>query len=877
MRAVKPFKLGMLTRPFELRREFYLGVSVLGWSPLARGDLQPLLPEPEMWAAVTEDLGDVPLDVGLPKSRGEVLVTGSVHPPGGAPATTCPARVRLGPIDKSIYAIGDRHWERGVPTEPKPFTEMPLTWAAAFGGDGYLENPLGRGMPGEGPVPLPNLELPGAMIRGPGDRPPPAGFGPLDPMWPQRQARTGTYGAEWLENHYPGFPPDLDWRFFQVASDDQQAEECFVGDEELELLHLHREHKKIETRLPGIRGRAFIRQRGAPENRLTDVPLKLSTVWVFPERDRLLLIWHGAVKVREDDAWDVEDILVAAEDLASPKPLSHYESVYELRMRRDVEGSLAVLKDRDLLPEACDDSISGELSHQESLVEAQGYLQVNARARLEAENKAARAQVAAQGLDPDEYGPPLLPPAEPPPKPEDAARLVEEAQALLRDAETKTHAEMAAMQDELRAKSVALDVDFDSILAVGRERTGPPKFDAQAKLDEMARMAADARASGAPLPDLEAKLADESFRQGMLQTQAQINEAYRLSAHHQEGLPARLTGDAAKAVRDEVEAAVRNGTSLAGRDFTGADLSRLDLRGVDLRGAFLENASLLEANLEDAHLDGAVLAYADLRRSNLERLSCRSANFGHAVFEGAVSKSGVDARGATLDFASFAGAKLARLTVSNGLALEVCFDGAELPGFDAEKRQFVRCTFVGAQLPQAKLQEAAFLTMALEKVSLAGADLTRATFYEVEADGLDVSGARMTNARFVGKCSFRDLVAARVVADEAFFREMPLDGADFTAASLARADFSHASLRNAKLDGAHAREARLIRTDLTDASAEGIDLKGAMLGKADLTGTRLAGANLFGADFARAMSSGDTDLSGANTETVRVKPVRSPS
>lgn len=872
MKAVKPFKLGLLTRPFELKRSFYLGVTAIGWSPLALDGVQPLLPEPELWEAVGEDLGAVPIDAGLPKSRGEVLLTGKAYAPGGEPATTVPVRMRVGDVDKTIYVVGDREWRDGVPTPPEPFTEMELTWERAFGGPEYEANPLGRGMPDEEPRRLPNLELPGEMVDAEGDRPPPVCFGPVDPMWSPRNQRTGTYDDVWLNEYYPGFPPDFDWRHFQIASDDQHNERSFKGDEEFELLNLHPSRPKITGRLPGVIGRAFLRKRGAPENQLEEVRLKLTTVWFFPHRDRVLLLWQGATPVSEDDAWDVEDLLLAADSMYQPRPKEHFESIFALRARRDVEGSLAVLKDSDLLPPGCDDSISQVVDRQQELTVPKGYMKANAEARLAQQTEAARAQVAAQGLDPDQYGPPPAPPAPETPTPEEAVRQAEGAKERLDKAKVEAQEQIAEMQAKLREAAVEADVDFDAIANVGKERTGPPKFDADEKLREMQKMAADARAAGAPLPDLEAQLADERFVEGVRDAEATIREGYRLAAHEQQGVPARLEGEAAQSLRAEVEAAVRSGASLRGRDLTGADFSGMDLSGADLTEAFLENASFAGATLRSARLDRATLAHADLTGADLSGATLTEANLGDAVLRDAKGV-GMDASGAVLHRSNWTGAQLEALRLGDGFVMEACFDGAVLAGLDASQRQLYKCSLAKAQLPGATLEGTAFLDMSLTEVSLAGARMDKATFYNVRADHLDVTGAEMRNARFVGECSLHGLKARGAMLDEAFLREVPMTGADFSHASMEKVDLSHCDLRNARLDGVHARQARLVRANLTGGSADGADLMEAMLSKADLSGASLKGANLFGADFARARSDGQTDLEGANTTRVRAKPM----
>src|SRR5262245_16678689 len=77
--------------------------------------------------------GGVPSDEGFAKGSGEFLVAGKAFSSGAKPQPAVLVRARIGPLDKSILAIGDRTWKRGVATDPVPFIEMPLEWARAFG------------------------------------------------------------------------------------------------------------------------------------------------------------------------------------------------------------------------------------------------------------------------------------------------------------------------------------------------------------------------------------------------------------------------------------------------------------------------------------------------------------------------------------------------------------------------------------------------------------------------------------------------------------------------------------------------------------------------------------------------------------------------
>ena len=122
----------------------------------------------------------------------DLFVFGSARAPGKGSVTQMDVRIVLpGKIDHTLTVFGDRFWESGFRglkiSEPKPFTEMPVTLANAYGGWDewdqlkfpYSNNPLGKGFiwEKENAVgrPLPNIEDPENLITKWNDRPHPAG------------------------------------------------------------------------------------------------------------------------------------------------------------------------------------------------------------------------------------------------------------------------------------------------------------------------------------------------------------------------------------------------------------------------------------------------------------------------------------------------------------------------------------------------------------------------------------------------------------------------------------------------------------------------------------------------------------------------------
>ena len=260
MKVIKPQTLGLLTRVIERGGECFLVVAPLVFFEI--GSNPCVLKEAEMWKALSE-LGDQILDPVLPKLRGEVFVWGCAYPEP-PPKATSVVRLRLGRVDKQLFVVGDREWHKGVPTDPGPFEKMPITWARAFGGEGYGANPTGKGFPhrGEDGSPLPNVEDPAHMIRAPRDRPMSAGLAPQDMTWPERRKLLGTYDKKWQETRYPGFPDDMLWSATNLAPPDQQIDGFFRGDEAFSVDGMHPTKARVEGKLPGLSTRVFVVPKG---------------------------------------------------------------------------------------------------------------------------------------------------------------------------------------------------------------------------------------------------------------------------------------------------------------------------------------------------------------------------------------------------------------------------------------------------------------------------------------------------------------------------------------------------------------------------------------------------------------------------------------
>lgn len=322
MKIVKPLAISPLTRVYRMHGREYLGVAALLIATL--GDEPKLLAESALWRLAGDELRGYPLDMALPKACPEFLVSGYAYGKYASDphACACEVGVRIAGLEKRLRVCGDRQWAGARITAPRPFERLPIDWDLAYGGAGCADNPRGRGAHAREGAPrdLPNVEYAHSPMRFAHEQPAPAGFCPVDAAWP---ARAGLYGAldrQWQEEDCPGFPRTLDPRYFNIAPADQQLPElrAFPDGARYELTHMHPDHATLAGNLPALRARSFVVRRGsdAPE----EMPMRLTTAWFVPHRERVILIYHGVTPVRAFDASDVQTVLFGAEASGHARP-----------------------------------------------------------------------------------------------------------------------------------------------------------------------------------------------------------------------------------------------------------------------------------------------------------------------------------------------------------------------------------------------------------------------------------------------------------------------------------------------------------------------------------------------------------------------------
>jgi uncharacterized protein YjbI with pentapeptide repeats len=932
MKIIKPMSVSFGFRTFRMVRRQELCVTCLVGFALGPG-VRRLVSEIVLWPAVGEATGGA-LDEGLPKPRGEALVYGSCHTPRGLPLPAAMVRVRLALagappdaqalVDKQLAVFGDRYWagtasrdrEAAMPgssqaTEPVPFTEMPLGWDRAFGGPSYAKNPLGRGIErtetsdGIFRVPLPNVELPSKLVTSSSQRPEPAGFGPLEVSWPQRQCLAGSYGGRWLEEDFPGYARDTDPAFFSTTPADQRVDGFFRGDEEYILENVHPTRSVLRGHLPGAAARVLLRRKGRQD--VEDVKMRLDTVVFLPGKEIGVLVFRATTPVLEDDASDVGVALAACEDLGAPRSTEHYLAAMERRLDKD-QSPLLALNEDELLP---------SFAAGAGMAELLGKFEDPAKDFRERTRQRAlervRQQLVDEGVEDVDAviarateKAPFEERLERLPDPADPKDLTEYVAALEAFEEYAERQREEALQDAGKQLDDAQRTLNEELATLGPSATPEAKQkieDAGQKIVQARRALAEEppaddappTGEGPPTPQTpqmlqmfrEAEIEpDPSLVEKLQQADALALAGYRSSAHYMP--PARLLDREARELARRVVSELRAaGESLAERNWTRYDLSALDLRKANLRKALLEGADLAKTHLAGADLSGAVLAHATLREtcfdgatlvgtnlgaSSVDGASFAGANLRQAVFARSRLRS-ASLRGADLTDADWLEAELGVVDFESAIAPDIVFlPKFPMPKKGAPQEDPVPTDLTGCRFPRARLMKATFLHAKLDGVDFAEADLEGVTFLSVTADGASFRGASLRKCHAVMGCSFAGASFDGADLTDVFLRGANLRGASFEGARLDGADLSECDLTGARLSRAQAKGILLMGADLSSATLTGSNLMEAMLQKSTLHGADLSKANLFAANLGLVRLDKGTRVRGANLNRALMLP-----
>ena len=307
-------------------------VVVKGTFTLPQSGEQPMLAEEQVPIVDADQFTGEPAlsatlaecDYALEKPYCDVLLNGSAHAARG-PVERIAVGLQVDGWRKSFAVWGNRTWRGAAvgyaPSEPQPFTQLPISYDNAFGGTdrsmrdparqrSYLPNPAGRGwhyhIHNELVVgaPVCNTEEIRDPVRDPGGRYQPMAFGPVGRNAPPRLRHAGTYDQAWVDNVFPFLPADFDSRYLQSAPEDQQIAYP-RGGEPILLVNLTPDGRREFTLPPVEMPLVFFPRRGnSVEQRGV-----LDTLLFEPDAERFCLVWRARYPLQRD-IFDVRQVVI---------------------------------------------------------------------------------------------------------------------------------------------------------------------------------------------------------------------------------------------------------------------------------------------------------------------------------------------------------------------------------------------------------------------------------------------------------------------------------------------------------------------------------------------------------------------------------------
>ena len=862
MRVIKPQRLGLLTKTMPYDNAGLFVVSTLTFFDLL--DPTDILAETAMWPLVAQELPKGAIfDAAYPKPHGEFLIAGRAM--AKKPVQAMHVAVTVGEVSRFLSIFGDRHWENTaegpVFSQPIPFTEMPLTSERAFGGEGFIDNPTGCGFyPADvrdqvGSLPLPNIEIAGSEIRTAGDHPAPALIGAVSPDNPARLALAGTYDKAWVAHQMPDWPQDFNPKYFMAAQAAQQQPQFFTGDELIRVVGMSARHPDVQSRLPGIKARAFV-AHASSGGQLSEVSMHTDTVWILGSELKGIVVNRGVIAVSDREGRDISDVMIAYEHMQdAPRPVEHYQEVHRLRTDPEeaykyllADGQLSPLEDPEEIARREAVRIAAAEERQEQWTESRNW-------RLERKftENGLPASLVPKMNDLD-LKPIVLPSKEDIARGDvDIARLISDVEDLSREAELKVDMASAeifglvkqigvtppngpvANLEQMEALSELADTgkgylpaiedlvpqdSLDQLLASFENAPKselPPSLEADPQVvfeaargrflnDPSASVLAPAREMFEELPESAIQppvQASKSPTKALGDTRADgLLEDYLAQAFPGLGSGSRPSG------KSSIGTALAQCKSVAGPGTAGIETARNRLGDAeenieDALAAVRRTAADAVAPLQHLGSEAAELLGAFVRSYYTENGSLAGRDLAGAALV-AFNGDAADLSGSFLESCDLSGSVFRRANCENivltGAKLsETDFSGANLTGANLCKIDASNATF-----KEATFRNCTIIGSDFTDCDFTGAVLENCTLLECKLPGAHFTAAKLEDCSFL-KSDLKGLKAERAFLEKTNFMSSGLDRSDWSAASLKKVSFAEvsfhaATLSNARLD-----------------------------------------------------------------------------
>jgi uncharacterized protein YjbI with pentapeptide repeats len=684
------------------------------------------------------------------KPSTDILLQACAYSPNAKPTVSCQIGVKVGNMAKHLMVWGERVWlnttDGGhIPSDPIPFTRMPVHYGNSYGGPEFDFNRDGKGhynntSNSEQSIvnhPVPNILESNTLISSINQLIKPVGFGPHRYNSAARMSMIGTYDEQWLQKRWPWVPDDFQWNYFNSAPNDQQVEGYLNGDESLKILNLHREHAQLNTRLPGERVRLFLEQANVDnETDFREVSMNLDTLWIDLEQGKVTLVWRGIAPVNSPKLKEINHAYLIREPLAAPQQAVHQYAadMHEILTRSDNE-------DAEL------DALEAKKS-------------ASADAHFTANMAAMEQEFVGMNLEFDEL--------EASSETEDDTLLTPQLRSI---ASGKifldTHSESVTKDTSHIDKSTQKLVGQSEQQAEAEADTAAQNAAAEETIIEMEGMAEEANE-----PDKQVWTAET------LQTYLSINRSL-----HDTNL---------------------DGLELVSMDLTGVDLSNCQLRNCLIKDTDLSNSTLVgtdfsRTRFERVSLSGAILDDAEFEGSqfhtvNLQRTTLNDSEFSNCTME-MTSLAGCEGvytifSDITVMDTDFSNCRLSRCGFTNAIMSRANFTNARLEHCSFTSSNLVEARFERSKVTASQFSEGTDFSQAY----FAFTDCTNTQWEDCTFDGITISESVLDNAR-LESCSLRQASVQATSLIDCDLNSTHIEDSILNNNNFLRASFEHARLK----------------------------------------------------------------------------------
>ncbi|CCG20115.1 pentapeptide repeat protein [Taylorella asinigenitalis 14/45] len=783
MKITKPTSISLQVRPYRWRGESRIGLSILVM--VDASSLTPVLEtESKLWdtAKAEMDCGGA-IEYGIPKVNPEFLVSGKAFSAFSPSNNELDVTVKVNDKTKQLRVFGDRLIQDGKISKAEAFEEMSLNWSNSYGGEGYSNNPLGKGWISESqsnePKYMPNVEHPHDLIIDLKKEYKTYNFGPQNMTWPIRFEKIGNFSEEWKKLDFPGFFPDMDPTIFNAAQSDQIWDDLdFLPNNcQFAVTNMNSEKQIWRGVTPAWNGKCYVvlqKDKNSNEE-LLQATLRLKTLWLLPNLEKYLLIFQESIPCWYEDGSEIKHILAALEWSYSPKPEEHY--LYFISLREDhYSSALTAYKDEDLLPENVDykgltpePNSLGEMS--EKLIKYQEYIK-----------RISREHLKEMGLNADYYLP-----QEVGPQPRANLKYLPEKQKWQDDRADQLRLHFEKVKEA--RKKFLLTNGSDKEL---NELTGSDKFYETVKRD---------------FDNLDSNkdLSHTKFSkyQGLVKNlntnvdprlERLEKKALSMSSHYDlEGF--KLTDNAIKCSRDSLINRVDSKLDTTGLYLSNIDLSNLVFKNLDFSLTIFRNVNLSNSTFENCVFNDSAFSFANFDNTSFVSCEFKSPNF-----------SQTHLTNATFHKSSFEKFVTLNNEIENSNFVSCKFKDCMWQDTNLKDSKFFECTFEAFMVLESQLINCDFTNSELVRGSLSACKVLNCKFCEsyitrfaltnIELSYSDFSKSRIKALSVISEAPLKNINFSESFIENSSLRKLNFIECTFNSASIINSELSFSSFEN---------------------------------------------------------------------------------